>query len=34
MKNLVNSSGVMASDATGVGDTRANGNGAGFSYSA
>ena len=34
MKNLVNSDGVMASDATGVGDTRANGNGAGFSYSA
>jgi len=32
MKNLVNSSGVMASDATGVGDTRANGAGAGFSY--
>ena len=34
MKNLVNSDGVMASDATGVGDTRANGAGCGFSYSA
>ena len=34
MKNLVNSSGVMASDATGVGDTKANGAACGFSYSA
>ena len=33
MSNLVNSSGVMGSDVTGVGSTRANGAGAGFSYS-